>query len=49
MDKKINHEESNEEPIEFVSNPFLPLPTVCRTSVRERYSNEMFLFEYLSG
>jgi len=28
MDKKMNSEESNEETIQFVSNPFLPLPTV---------------------
>jgi len=27
-DKKISSEESNEETIQFVSNPFLPLPTV---------------------
>ncbi|CAF1197088.1 unnamed protein product [Adineta steineri] len=28
MEKQINSEESNEEAIQFVSNPFLPLPTV---------------------
>lgn len=28
MDTKINSEESNEEAIQFISNPFLPLPTV---------------------
>jgi len=32
MEKKINSEESNEETIQFVSNPFLPLPTVRLSS-----------------
>jgi hypothetical protein len=33
MDTKINSEESNEEIIQFISNPFLPLPTVRLPSV----------------
>jgi hypothetical protein len=32
MDKQINSEESNEQTIQFVSNPFLPLPTEINDS-----------------
>ncbi len=32
MDKQINIEENNEETIQFVSNPFLPLPSVRLSS-----------------
>jgi hypothetical protein len=35
MDKKVDLEESNEEPMKFVSNPFLPLPTVRLPLVRK--------------